>query len=116
MFREKWAVKAILGPRKKAVALRILLALALQNARKPKRPAEDDLETFDGCSWRLTPKLPPVGAVLENGDAKVKVIRHTGADSILVEWTDAERKIRRAEWTTTPHPRQTDRGTWEAKR
>lgn len=62
------------------------------------------------------PKLPPVGAVLENGDAKVEVIRHTGADSILVEWTDAERKIRRAEWTTRPHPRQTDRGVWETKR
>lgn len=62
------------------------------------------------------PKLPPVGTILENGDERVKVIRHTGYDSILVEWTDAERKIRRAEWTTTPHPRQTDRGTWEAKR
>jgi DUF1680 family protein len=69
-----------------------------------------------GWAMLQRPKLPPVGTVLENGDAKVKVIRHTGADSILVEWTDAERKTRRAEWTTTPHPRQTDRGTWEAKR
>lgn len=110
-------VEATLGPRKQAAALRILLALALQKTPKPKRSVDDNLEALDfGCSWRLTPKLPPVGAILENGDAKVKVIRHTGSDSILVEWTDAERKIRRAEWTTTPHPRQTDRGTWEAKR
>jgi hypothetical protein len=111
-------IEATLGPRKQAAALRILLALALKKAPKPRRSTEDDIDVLDGFggSWRMKTKLPPVGAVLESGDERVKVIRHTGHDSILVEWTDAERKIRRAEWTTTPHPRQTDRGTWEAKR
>jgi hypothetical protein len=62
------------------------------------------------------PKLPPVGAVIQRGSEKVTVIRHTGADSILVEWTDGEGKRRRAEWTTTPHPRCTDLGDWAVRK
>lgn len=66
--------------------------------------------------WKVSrPKLPPVGAVLVRGEAKVKVLRHTGDDSVMVEWMDSEGRRRRAEWTTTPHPKSTDRGEWEAR-
>lgn len=75
-----------------------------------------DAEIGKKMSTNLRQTLPPVGSVLQRGDQKATVLRHTSADSILVEWRDGEGKTRRAEWTTTPHPRCTDRGDWRVQK
>lgn len=57
--------------------------------------------------------LPAVGSTLRSGEQVVKVLRHTGHDSVMVEWTDEFGLKRRAEWTTRANPRCTDLGQWE---
>lgn len=78
-----------------------------------KKPLAERLSDTYALKMLNRSHLPAVGSTLRSGEQVVKVIRHTGQDSVVVEWTDEFGLKRRAEWTTRANPRCTDLGQWE---
>lgn len=78
-----------------------------------KKPLAERLADTYALKMLNRSHLPAVGSTLRSGEQVVKVLRHTGHDSVMVEWTDEFGLKRRAEWTTRANPRCTDLGQWE---
>lgn len=81
--------------------------------KPPKPPLRERLADTYALKMLNRSHLPAVGSTLRSGEQVVKVLRHTGNDSVMVEWTDEGGLKRRAEWTTRANPRCTDLGQWE---
>lgn len=85
----------------------------LETPKPLKPPLRERLAETYALKMLNRSHLPAVGSTLRNGEQVVKVIRHTGNDSVMVEWTDENGLKRRAEWTTRANPRCTYLGQWE---